>query len=180
MKEHSIKIVLSILLIIFATQCMSSQDKKTESQTGMYGSSTAGSAGAYAPNTDHAGGGELKVAMRTEGVFQQKGCVTYEVIDRVEEDEGYYRFSDFQAGDDRAYTEFRFGKGEFIMEVYTNKFNQVSPLEIHSRWKATLGDRSAAAEAIAELDFPQPVMVYALTYSKRWYTQYAYRIPHSF
>ena len=54
----------------------------------------------------------LKVALRTEGVFQGKGCVTYEVIDTVKESEGYYRFSDFQAGDDRAYTEFTFkGKG---------------------------------------------------------------------
>ncbi len=101
-------------------------------------------------------GGRLKVAMRTEGVFDNQGCVTYEVIDTVRESEGYYRFSDFQAGDDRAYTEFTFKGNEFLMETYTNRFNQVSPLEIHARWKAKLGDRSAAAAAIRELDFPQP------------------------
>lgn len=40
--------------------------------------------------------GRLKVAMRTEGVFMNQGCVTYEVIDTVDEEKGYYRFSDFQ------------------------------------------------------------------------------------
>ena len=103
--------------------------------------------------------GALKVAMRTEGVFDEKGCVTYEVSDTVREDDGYYRFSDFNAGDDRAYTEYTFTEDEFLMEVYTNKFNQVSPLEIHSRWKAKLGDRTAAEQAIADHNFPQPVMV---------------------
>jgi len=101
----------------------------------------------------------LKVALRTEGVFQGKGCVTYEVIDTVKEAEGYYRFSDFQAEDDRAYTEFTFKGDEFLMEVYTNRFNRVSPLEIHCRWKARLGDRSAAEASIARFDFPQVQMV---------------------
>ena len=44
---------------------------------------------------------QLKVAMRTEGVFRGEGCVTYEVIDTVNESKGYYRFSDFQSGDER-------------------------------------------------------------------------------
>lgn len=102
---------------------------------------------------------QLKVALRTEGVFQEKGCVTYEVIDTVRESEGYYRFSDFQAGEDRAYTEFTFKDDEFLMEVYTNRFNRVSPLELHARWRAKLGDRTAAAEAVSYFDFPQPIMV---------------------
>ncbi|UCB45112.1 MAG: hypothetical protein JSV25_12970 [Spirochaetota bacterium] len=102
---------------------------------------------------------QLKVAMRTEGVFQNKGCVTYEVIDRVRESEGYYRFFDFQAGDKRAYTEFTFKDDEFIMEVYTNKFNTVSPLQQHSRWVAKLGNRNAALDAVSHFNFPQSVMV---------------------
>ncbi|MBN1413146.1 MAG: hypothetical protein JW969_20065 [Spirochaetales bacterium] len=101
----------------------------------------------------------LKVAMRTEGVFRHKGCVTYEVVDKVDEKKGYYRFSDFQSHDKRAYSEFTFKAGQFVMEVYTNKFNKVSPLELHSRWTAELGDRKAAASAIARFKFPQPVMV---------------------
>ena len=103
--------------------------------------------------------GRLKVALRTEGVFQNKGCVTYEVVDTVDESRGYYRFSDFRSADSRAFTEFTFGEDEFVMDVYTNRFNSVSPLELHSRWTATLGDRSAAAESVALFEFPQPVMV---------------------
>jgi hypothetical protein len=45
------------------------------------------------------------------------------------------------------------------MEVYTNRFNRVSPLELHATWRAKLGDRTAAAEAVSYFDFPQTVMV---------------------
>jgi hypothetical protein len=103
--------------------------------------------------------GELKVALRTEGVFQNKGCVTYEVIDRVDEANGYYRFSDFKSKDERAYTEFRITGDRLLMEVYTNRFNKVSPLEIHTRWEAKLGSRDAAMSNAKELGFPQPVAV---------------------
>ncbi len=102
---------------------------------------------------------QLKVAMRTYGVFKNKGCVTYEVIDTVNESKGYYKFSDFQSGDERAYTEFTFKKDGFLMEVYTNKFNRVKPLQLHSRWEAKLSDRSSALDAIAHFNYPQPVMV---------------------
>ncbi|OHD67311.1 MAG: hypothetical protein A2W19_02585 [Spirochaetes bacterium RBG_16_49_21] len=101
----------------------------------------------------------LKVAMRTEGVFQNKGCVTYEAVDTVRESEGYYRFSDFQTGAKRAYTEFFFKDDEFIMEVYTSKFNKVYPLQLHSRWKAKLGDRKSASGAVSHFKFPRPVMI---------------------
>jgi hypothetical protein len=104
--------------------------------------------------------GRLKVAMRTEGVFQNKGCVTYEVIDEVDESGARYRFSDFRSGDERAYTEFSFpGDDELVMEVYTNKFNRVSPLEIHSTWRAVRGDSKSAAAAVSHFGFPQAVMV---------------------
>ncbi len=103
---------------------------------------------------------QLKVAMRTEGVFRNKGCVTYEVIDTVKEPEGYYRFSDFQAGDKRAYTEFAFKNGDaFVMEVYTNKFNKVLPLQLHSRWEAKRADSKAASDAVSYFTFPQPIMI---------------------
>ena len=101
----------------------------------------------------------LVVAMRTEGVFQNKGCVTYEKVDEVDEAKGYYRFSDFQTGDDRAYTEFYFKDDWFVMNVFTNRFNTVSPLELHSKWEAKLGTRGSAIEAIDVFAYPQPVMV---------------------
>jgi hypothetical protein len=103
--------------------------------------------------------GQLKLALRTQGVFNNKGCVTYEAIDSVNEPKGYYRFSDFQSGTKRAYTEFHFKNDEFVMEVYTNKFNKVSPLQLHSKWQAKLASRKAAADAVAYFNFPQPVMV---------------------
>jgi hypothetical protein len=109
--------------------------------------------------------GILKVALRTEGVFQQKGCVTYEVIDKVDESTGYYRFSDFQAGIQRAYTEFRFKKDSFEMKVYTNKFNTVSPLELHSTWKARSGSRDAANLAAEDLNFPRAMMIKDFTHA---------------
>ena len=45
------------------------------------------------------------------------------------------------------------------MEVYTNKFNTVKPLQLHSRWVAKLTDRSSAIDAISHFNYPQPVMV---------------------
>jgi hypothetical protein len=45
------------------------------------------------------------------------------------------------------------------MEVYTNRFNRVSPLEIHTRWTAELGDRNAADKTAGALAYPRPVMV---------------------
>lgn len=103
--------------------------------------------------------GELKVAMRTEGCFDDACCVTYEVCDKADERSGYYRFSDFLKGPERAYTEFTFGEEEFLMEVYTNKFNKKEKTELHSRWQAELGDRRSAREACENLGFPQAFMV---------------------
>ncbi len=103
--------------------------------------------------------GALKVAMRTEGAALGKKCITYEVMDTAREAEGYYRFSDFQIGDVRAYTEFRFKGDEVTMSVYTSRFNQVHPAQLHSQWTARCADRKAAAEAIRQFGFPQPVMV---------------------
>lgn len=102
---------------------------------------------------------QLKVAMRTEGVMNGKGCVTYEVIDSVDEKKGYYRFSDFCRGTERAYTTFKFKNNKFIMEVYTNKFNTKNKLSLHSRWNAKLVDRKSAKEAIVKFNFPQNKMI---------------------
>jgi len=102
---------------------------------------------------------QLKVAMRTEGCFNKECCVTYEVMDSVDEEKAFYRFSDFQSGAKRAYTEFTFMKNEFLMEVYTNKFNKEKKLLLHSRWKTKLGDKKSAAKAIAHFNYPKPNMI---------------------
>lgn len=103
--------------------------------------------------------GQLKVAMRTEGCFAEKCCVTYEVMDSVNEAAGYFRFSDFVAGTNRAYTEFRFTGEQLVMEVYTSKFNNVKPVQLHSRFEAIRTDTNAAAAAAAYFNYPQAIMV---------------------
>ncbi len=102
---------------------------------------------------------QLKVAMRTEGCFKDTCCVTYEVMDSVVESAGYYRFSDFVRGDKRACTEYRFNNDELVMKVYTNKFNRLDTLQLHTTWTATLGTRNNTTEAITRFNYPQPTMV---------------------
>lgn len=102
---------------------------------------------------------KLKIAMRTEGVFMKKGCVTYEVMDSVDESSGYYRFSDFVAGNKRAYTEFKFTEDSLIMKVFTNKFNKQENLTLHSEWRAKLGDNKQANNAKNHFNYPKPTMV---------------------
>lgn len=102
---------------------------------------------------------QLKVAMRTEGCFAQKCCVTYEVIDSVDEAKGYYRFSDFKSGIKRAYTEYFFTDDEFVMKVFTNKFNKVNPLQLHSKFETKLAYRKAAEEATSYFNYPQPIII---------------------
>lgn len=102
---------------------------------------------------------QLKIAMRTEGVFMNRGCVTYEVLDSVNEADGYYCFSDFQSGKKRAYTEFIFKGNMLNMQTYTNKFNKQQTTTIHSRWKAELVDKNAADKAKEHFDFPKSVVV---------------------
>jgi len=104
--------------------------------------------------------GNIKLAMRTEGCFNNQCCITYEVLDSVCETTGYYRFSDFKAGVARAYTEFIFTNNneELTMKVYTNKFNTVAPLELHSLWAAQLASRNYTTDAISFFNYPQPVI----------------------
>jgi hypothetical protein len=103
--------------------------------------------------------GELKVAMRTDAVFQNKGCITYEVMHTVDEKKGYYKFADFQSGDKRAYTEFIFAKEGLEMRVYTNKFNKLRDPKLHAKWRATRASVQAALPAIKHFDYPQAVAV---------------------
>jgi hypothetical protein len=102
---------------------------------------------------------QLKIAMRTEGVFMNKGCVTYEVMDSVDEDAGYYRFADFRAGKKRAFTEFVFKEDKLTMQTFTNVFNKQKETSLHTRWKAELAGRGAAKKAIRHFDFPKAIAV---------------------
>ena len=102
---------------------------------------------------------KYKVAMRTEGCFQNKCCVTYEIMDSVNEGARYFRFADFVSGKRRANTVFQFNNDGFIMEVYTNKFNKLSTLELHTKFEPRLTGRNAAIDALNNFKYPQPQMV---------------------
>lgn len=102
---------------------------------------------------------KLKIAMRTEGVFMNQGCVTYEVMDSVNEAAGYYRFSDFQSGIKRAYTEFIFKENTLTMQTFTNVFNKQQKTSLHSRWEAVLSDRNHASKAQEHFGYPKPIVV---------------------
>lgn len=99
--------------------------------------------------------GENRIALRTEGCFANSCCITYEILDSVNEASGYYRFSDFVGGIKRAYTEFRFDGNRMTMEVYTSKFNKEKVVKLHTRWDAVLNDNDAAADAILKFKFPK-------------------------
>ncbi len=102
---------------------------------------------------------KLAITQRTEGCFQDKCCVTYEIMDSVNEAAGYYRFSDFVSGTKRASTVYHFTKDGFTQEVWTNKFNQSPVLKLHSKFEPELTSRDAARDAINEFKFPQPLPV---------------------
>ncbi len=99
--------------------------------------------------------GELRIAMRTEGCFQNQCCVTYELLDSVNEEAGYYRFSDVVAGDSRAYTEFVFSDSTMMMQVYTTKFGGITVPALHTRLNAVRGDAETAGNGIDYWQFPQ-------------------------
>lgn len=101
--------------------------------------------------------GQLKVALRNEGFYKGNLCVTYEVIKEADDEAGYYRFADFQAAENRAYTEFFFEKDKLYMIVRTTRFNTIFPPSMHVEWEAKLATRESAQEAIEHFKFPQPV-----------------------
>ena len=102
---------------------------------------------------------QLKIAMRTQGCFNNQCCITYEVMDSVNEKTGYYRFSDFISKEQRAYTEFQFTKNSLVMQVFTNKFNKEKKVKLHSRWQATCASKDEAEKLVKTYNYPQPLPV---------------------
>jgi hypothetical protein len=99
--------------------------------------------------------GEKRIALRTEGCFANSCCITYEILDSVNEATGYYRFSDFIGGTKRAFTEFQFTDDKMTMEVYTSKFNKEKEVKLHTRWDAVLMDNEAAQTSIRQFKYPK-------------------------
>ena len=101
---------------------------------------------------------QMRLAMRTEGCSNDTCCATYEMIDSVVEQEGYYRFIDFVKGKKRACTIFKFTGDQMVITTYTNKFNKSDTLVWHSTYTALLGTRDNSTAAAAHFKYPQPVM----------------------
>ncbi len=107
--------------------------------------------------------GEKRIALRTEGCFANSCCITYEILDSVNEAEGYYRFSDFIGGTQRAHTEFVFRENRLTMQTYTNKFNKEKGPVLHSVWEAQRHESESAFELCKKYKFPKPKPVVDLT-----------------
>lgn len=104
---------------------------------------------------------KYKMAFRNGGGFAGMNRISYAVVDSVSETPGqaYYRFSDFQAGSNRVYTEVLFKQDSLIMTVYTNKNNTLTTPTIHMNWRAKLQDTTSTDSAIAHFNFPKKILV---------------------
>lgn len=104
--------------------------------------------------------GSYQMGFRNGGGFAGEQRVSYARLDSVREDasEAYYRFSDFQAGERRVYSEFTFKGDSLIMRVYTNKYNTITTPTIHMEWRARRLDSTSTQEAIDAHNYPSKVL----------------------
>lgn len=109
--------------------------------------------------------GEYVMAFRNGGGFAGAQRVSYAKADSVNENstEAYYRFSDFKAGEQRIYTEFRFRGDSLLMKVYTNKYNTQNTPTIHMQWNAKRVETSSTSTAIQTFNYPQKVLAKDMT-----------------
>lgn len=109
--------------------------------------------------------GEYLMAFRNGGGFAGAQRVSYAKIDSVSEtsSEAYYRFSDFIAGEQRVYSEFRFRGDSLLMKVYTNRYNTQNTPTIHMEWRAKRVDATSATSAIQTFSYPKKVLAKDMT-----------------
>lgn len=104
---------------------------------------------------------EYRLAFRNGGGFAGSQRISYQVCDSVYESGGvsFFRFSDFVAGENRVYADFRFEGDSLNLKVYTSVYNTVSPATIHFEWKAKRLDTAETQDAITAHSFPQKQLV---------------------
>lgn len=104
---------------------------------------------------------EYRLAFRNGGGFGGSQRISYQICDSVNISGGvsFFRFSDFVAGENRVYADFRFEGDSMNLKVYTSIYNTVSPATIHFEWKAKRLDSTETQDAIAAHSFPQKVLV---------------------
>lgn len=103
---------------------------------------------------------EYRIAFRNGGGFAGSQRISYLQCDSVSEtaQSAYYRFSDFVAGQARAWSEFRFSNDSLYMRTYTSRYNTVAPAQLHMTWTAKLKDSTSAHIADSLFDFPRKVL----------------------
>lgn len=104
---------------------------------------------------------EYRMAFRNGGGFAGQQRISYMNCDSVSETAGskFYRFSDFKQGTTRAYANFLFVNDSLYFTVYTNRYNTVSPAQLHISWQAKQQDSTEAQTAINHFSCPQKVLV---------------------
>lgn len=104
---------------------------------------------------------EYKMAFRNGGYFSGMQRISYMIIDSVSETGGnaFYRFTDFKAGNTRAYADLLFRGDSLYMKVYTNKNNTLSSAVMHFVWNAGRQDNTAAQAAVTAFGFPKKALV---------------------
>lgn len=107
------------------------------------------------------------MAFRNGGGFAGLQRVSYARCDSAYDTgtERYYRFSDFKAGPNRLFAEFRFRADSVFMQTFTNKYNTLSAPTMHMQWTAKRVDNTAAQLAQQHFGFPKKQQVKDLTES---------------
>ncbi len=103
---------------------------------------------------------KFKMAFRNGGGFAGNQRIAYAVLDSVKEEnnQSYYRFVDFKAGENRVYTEMIFKGDSLDMKVFTNKYGTLATPTIHMHWKPKLVDNTSTQAATTLFNFPQKKM----------------------
>ncbi len=107
------------------------------------------------------------MAFRNGGGFAGLQRVSYAQCDSSYElgGERYYRFSDFKAGPNRVYAEFRFRNDSVYMQTFTNKYNNLSAPTLHMQWAAKRTDTTAVQVAKQHFGFPKKKLMKDLSTS---------------
>lgn len=101
------------------------------------------------------------MAFRNGGGFAGMQRVSYARCDSsyVNGSERYYRFSDFKAGANRVFAEFRFKNDSVHMQSFTNKYNTLAAPTLHMQWRAKRVDTTAVQPAKQYFGFPKKQVV---------------------
>ncbi len=101
------------------------------------------------------------MAFRNGGGFAGLQRISYARCDSSHSNglERYYRFSDFKAGTNRVYAEFRFRNDSVYMQSFTNKYNSLTAPVPHMQWTAKRVDTTAVQASKQHFDFPKKQQV---------------------